>query len=63
MNADQAADAIIDLISPDYIEAYNKSDDPHTFVNWMVAPFKKHFDADDFELVVEDTHMILGGAA
>ncbi len=63
MNADKAADAILEMISPDYAEAYNSSDDPHTFVNWMLAPFKKHFDAEDFAAVVEDTHVLLGGAA
>ena len=60
MTADAAATAILDLISPDYAEAYNNSDDPHTFVNWMLAPFKKHFDAGDWAEVVEDTHLLLG---
>ena len=63
MNADKAASAILDMINPDYAEAYNSSDDPHTFVNWMLAPFKKHFDSEDFAAVVEDTHVLLGGAA
>ena len=60
MNGDKAANAILDLISPDYIEAYNNSDDPATFVNWMLAPYKNSFDDDDFAVVVEDTHEILG---
>ena len=63
MNADQAATEILNLINLDYVEAYNSSDDPHTFVNWMLAPFKKHFEAEDFAVVVEDTHLLLGAAA
>ena len=60
MNGDQAANAILDLISPDYIEAYNNSDNPSTFINWMLAPYKNSFDDDDFAAVVADAHDILG---
>ena len=63
MNADKAATEILGLISKDYIEAYNSSDNPHQFVNWMLAPFRKHFDTEDFAAVVEDTHLLLGAAA
>ena len=63
MSADQAATEILGLINKDYIEAYNNSDNPHQFVNWMLAPFKNHFDTEDFAVVVEATHLLLGAAA
>ena len=41
MNGDKAANAILDLISPNYIEAYNNSDDrklPAFKVTWTSTP-------------------------
>ena len=58
-----ATTAILDLINEDYAAAYNSSSDPSMFVNWMLAPFKSSFSADEFAAVVEDAHLLLGGAA
>tara|TARA_B100000519_G_C13845807_1_gene251818 strand:- start:167 stop:358 length:192 start_codon:yes stop_codon:yes gene_type:complete len=63
MKAERAADAILDLINEDYAAAYNSSSDPSMFVNWMLAPFKDSFEAEDFAVVVEDAHLLLAGAA
>ncbi|MCP4444899.1 MAG: hypothetical protein GY811_06070 [Myxococcales bacterium] len=60
MTSDQAATAILDLMNKDYIEAYNSSDEPTLFVNWMLAPFRNAFSTKEFSVVVADTHEILG---